>query len=62
MTASCLSLTQRLQRARLCAPLVALAVGVPAHGLTGVPIIQPGVPGEPARELRADEAIKIGAS
>lgn len=38
---------------------MALAVGVPAHGLTGVPIIQPGVPGEPARELRADEAIKI---
>ena len=59
MTASCISLTRQLQRACLWAPLVTLAVISSACGLTGTPIIQPGAPGEPARELSADEAIAV---
>ena len=59
MTASCISLTRQLQHACLWTPLVTLAVISWACGLTGTPIIQPGAPGEPARELSADEALAV---
>ncbi|HUG44801.1 MAG TPA: DUF305 domain-containing protein [Acidobacteriota bacterium] len=41
----------------VCFGAVVLAFG--AAGLAQAPIIKPGAPGEPARELSADEAIKI---
>jgi len=49
------SLTRQLRCACLSAFLVALA----AAGVAQVPIIQPGAPGEPARELSSEEAIEI---
>ncbi len=55
MTAPPDSLIRPLRCARLCAVLVGLA----AASVAQVPIIQPGAPGEPARELSADEAIEI---
>ncbi len=59
MTAISESLRLRLRRACLCAFLVVLAAAGSAPCLAQAPIIQPGRPGEPARELSADEAIEI---
>jgi uncharacterized protein (DUF305 family) len=42
-----------------CAGLSACLVGLAAASVAQVPIIQPGAPGEPARELSPDEAIEI---
>ncbi len=39
--------------------LSAFLVGLTAVSVAQVPIIHPGAPGEPARELTADEAIEI---
>ena len=51
---------RRLRSACLFPFLVGLvATGGLAPGLAQAPIIQPGAPGEPARELSADEAIEI---
>ncbi len=55
MTATSDSLIRQLRCACLCAFLVSLA----AASVAQVPIIQPGAPGEPARELSADQAIAI---
>jgi uncharacterized protein (DUF305 family) len=50
---------RQLRRARVGAGLVGLAVASAAPSLAQAPIIQPGAPGTPARELSADEAIEI---
>ena len=42
-----------------CACLGAILLGPATAGVAQVPIIQPGAPGEPARELSADKAIEI---
>ncbi len=55
MTALPVSLIRQLR----CACLGAVLVGLAAAGAAQVPIIQPGAPGAPARELSADEAIEI---
>jgi uncharacterized protein (DUF305 family) len=52
-------LVSRTRYRRLVTPLVALAVAGATPGFADAPIIQPGSPGEPARELSADEAIEI---
>jgi uncharacterized protein (DUF305 family) len=59
MTARPDSLFPQLRRASLCTVLVSLAAAGVAPSLAQVPIIQPGAPGAPARELSADEAIEI---
>ena len=53
------SLVRQLRCACQRAFLVGLAAAGVAPCLAQVPIIQPGAPGEPARELSADEAIEI---
>ncbi len=53
------SRSRQLRCACLCAFLVGLAAAGVAPCLAQAPIIQPGAPGEPARELSADEAIEI---
>ena len=53
------SLVRQLRRTCLGALLVGLATAAATPCLAQVPIIQPGAPGEPARELSADEAIEI---
>ena len=55
MTANPDSLLQKLRHAALGVSLV----GLSAASLAQVPIIHPGAPGEPARELSAEEAIAI---
>lgn len=45
-----------------CACLGAFLVGLAAASGAQVPIIHPGAPGEPARELSAEEAIEIAAT
>ncbi len=55
MTASRDSLIRNLRCACLGGALAVLA----APGVAQVPIIQPGAPGEPARQLSAEEAIEI---
>ncbi len=52
------SLTRQLRLTCLCMTLLGLATSVVAQA----PIVQPGAPGEPARELNADEAIEIAES
>ncbi|MCZ6853919.1 MAG: DUF305 domain-containing protein, partial [Gammaproteobacteria bacterium] len=37
----------------------AFLLGQPADGMAQAPIVQPGAPGDPARELSADEAVEI---
>ncbi len=59
MTSILDSLLRQLRSACLGAFLVSLAAAGVAPCLAQVPIIQPGAPGEPARELSADEAIEI---
>ncbi|MDH3745466.1 MAG: DUF305 domain-containing protein [Acidobacteriota bacterium] len=61
MTAISDSLTRPLRCAFLCAFLTGLAAASLAQVAQEphVPIIHPGAPGEPARELSADEAIEI---
>jgi uncharacterized protein (DUF305 family) len=51
-----------LLRSLRCTCLFALLAGLPAVVLAQPPIIQPGAPGEPARELSAEEAIAIADS
>jgi len=53
------SFVQPLRCACLTAALLVLASTGVAPSLAQVPIIHPGAPGEPARELSADEAIEI---
>ncbi|MCP3961186.1 MAG: DUF305 domain-containing protein [bacterium] len=48
-----------LTRQLRCACLGVILLGLANAGVAQVPIIQPGAPGEPARELSADEAIEI---
>ncbi|MCH7667505.1 MAG: DUF305 domain-containing protein, partial [Acidobacteria bacterium] len=54
--------SRQLRCACLCAFLVGLPAAGVAPGLAQAPIIQPGAPGEPVRELSADEAIEIADS
>jgi len=49
---------QPLSRLLRCASLVTLLV-VPAWAAGEAPIIQPGAPGEPSRELSAEEAVRV---
>ena len=42
-----------------CASFGALLLGLASVGQAQVPIIQPGAPGDPVRELSAEEAVKI---
>ncbi len=53
------ALVRRLRRACLCALLLGPAAAGGAPCLAQAPIVQPGAPGAPARELSADEAIEI---
>ena len=48
-----------LRRAAAGAASLALAAAIAAPCLAQPPIVQPGAPGEPARELSAEEAIEI---
>ena len=58
MTANSHSLPQRLRHA-----LLGLLLLVPATtALAQTPIIQPGAPGEPVKELTADEAIQVAVT
>ena len=58
MTANPDSLIRQLR----CACLGLIQLGLATFGTAQVPIIQPGAPGEPVRELSADEAIEIADS
>ena len=58
MTAIPRSLDRLISRACLIASLLCLA----SAGLAQVPIVQPGAPGDSARELSADEAIEIAVT
>jgi len=51
-----------LSRPFRCLCLGAILAAVGTSGVAQVPIIQPGAPGEPARELSAEEAIEIADS
>ncbi len=42
-----------------CACLSAILLGHATIGMAQAPIVQPGAPGDPARELSAEEAIEI---
>ncbi len=53
-------MTRNSARLFLCACLWSFLAAV--EGTAQTPIIQPGAPGEPARELSADQAIKIAES
>ena len=53
------SLVRSLRSVLPAAALVSLAAAGVAPCLAQVPIVQPGAPGEPARELSAEEAIEI---
>ena len=53
------ALPNSLVRQLRCAWLGAVVAGLAAGAAAQVPIIQPGAPGEPARELSADEAIEV---
>jgi len=50
---------RRLLRVCLGAPLLIVTTAVPAICQDRAPIIQPGAPGEPSRELSAEKAIEI---
>jgi len=62
MTRNSASLARRLRRAVPCACLLGLTAASGPPTLAQVPIIHPGAPGEPARELNAEEAIEIADS
>ncbi|MEQ8859307.1 MAG: DUF305 domain-containing protein [Pseudomonadales bacterium] len=47
------------QRFAAIAATTTLILGLPLSALAEAPIVQPGAPGEPARELSADEAIEV---
>lgn len=51
--------TDFLIRFLRCAPLSLLLLGQATVGMAQAPIIQPGAPGESARELSAEEAVEI---
>ncbi len=53
------SVFRHLRSASRCALLATLAAATTAPCPAQVPIVQPGAPGAPARELSADEAIEI---
>ena len=59
MKLSRVSVIRRLRHIGLWAPLMLLATAAPGLCQDRAPIIQPGAPGEPARELSAEEAIDI---
>ena len=55
MTASFSSLTRPLR----CATIGLILLSQAAAGMAQAPIIQPGAPGSPARELSAEEAVRV---
>ena len=54
--------TASLIRLLGCVYLGLILIGLSTEGMAQVPIIKPGAPGKPARELSADEAVKIADS